>query len=158
LRWRVEQLTRDGDEYLLRRGDQVVRADRVVLATGPAMSPHVPSFAVRLHPRVVSLHAVRYRNPGQLREGPVLVVGAGNFGAEIALDLVRSHRVLLARRDTGRMPIAVVNRRRRRSGCSVPRQAHRSERVSAERLSRLATADGGRPSERAPASVISGDG
>jgi hypothetical protein len=77
LRWQVEHLTRDGDGYHLRHGDQIVRADRVVLATGPVMRPHLPSFAARLDPSVVSLHAVGYRNPGQLPEGPVLVVGAG---------------------------------------------------------------------------------
>jgi putative flavoprotein involved in K+ transport len=107
LGWRVEQLTRDGDGYLLRRGGQVVRADHVVLATGPAMRPYTPPFAAGLDARVQALHAAGYRNPAQLREGPVLVVGAGNSGAEIALDLVGRHRVLLAGRDTGRMPVAV---------------------------------------------------
>jgi putative flavoprotein involved in K+ transport len=45
-----------------------------------------------------------YRNPSQLREGGVLVVGAGNSGAEIALEASRGHQTWLSGRDTGHEP------------------------------------------------------
>jgi putative flavoprotein involved in K+ transport len=56
----------------------------------------------------VQLHSRDYLNPGQLRDGDVLVVGAGNSGAEIALELVRrGHGTWLSGRDVGQVPFRV---------------------------------------------------
>ena len=52
----------------------------------------------------MQLHSSDYRNPSQLQEGGVLVVGAGNSGAEIALEASRGHRTWLSGRDTGHEP------------------------------------------------------
>ena len=51
--------------------------------------PRAPAFASDLDPRIVQLHSFDYRNPTQLQDGAVLIVGAGNSGAEIALDAAR---------------------------------------------------------------------
>jgi putative flavoprotein involved in K+ transport len=66
--------------------------------------PRVPEFASELDPGIVQLHAADYRNPGQLREGDALVVGAGNSGAEIALELSQTHRVWLSGQPFGVLP------------------------------------------------------
>jgi putative flavoprotein involved in K+ transport len=71
------------------------------------MAPRMPPFAGQLDPAVLALHSAEYRNPAQLRPGPALVVGAGNSGAEIAVELARTRRTLLAGRDTGRIPITL---------------------------------------------------
>jgi putative flavoprotein involved in K+ transport len=105
MRWRVDELCCDEDGYLIRSDGRSLRADSVVVATGPAMRPRVPGVADQLDPAILSLHSVDYRNPAQLRDGAVLIVGAGNSGAEIALDVAPTHRVILAGRDTGRLPI-----------------------------------------------------
>ena len=107
LGWRVDELSRDGDGYLICSAGRTLRADTVVVATGPAMCPRVPDVATQLDPAIRSLHSVDYRNPGQLREGAVLIVGAGNSGAEIALDVAPEHEVILAGRDTGGLPITL---------------------------------------------------
>ena len=52
-------------------------------------APGFPAFAAELDPGIVQLHSSEYRNPSQLQDGGVLVVGAGNSGAEIALEVVR---------------------------------------------------------------------
>jgi putative flavoprotein involved in K+ transport len=78
-----------------------------VVATGAAITPRVPTFAEQLDPAIVQLHSADYRNPGLLRDGAVLVVGAGNSGAEIALELAPTHHTWLAGRDTGRIPITL---------------------------------------------------
>jgi putative flavoprotein involved in K+ transport len=104
---RVDQLGRDGDRYLITAGHRSLEARHVVVATGAATTPRVPAFAAQLDPAIVQLHSADYRNPGRLREGAVLVVGAGNSGAEIALELARTHRIWLAGRDTGRIPITL---------------------------------------------------
>ena len=107
LGWRVDQLSRDGDGYRICSAGRSLRADTVVVATGPAMRPRVPNVADKLDPAIRSLHSVDYRNPEQLRDGAVLIVGAGNSGAEIALDVAPTHQVILAGRDIGRLPISL---------------------------------------------------
>ncbi|MGW4409808.1 flavin-containing monooxygenase [Nonomuraea sp. NPDC004702] len=72
----------------------VLTADGVVVATGPFQRPHVP--ALPLGPDIVSLHSADYRNPGLLPDGPVLVVGGGNSGLQIAAELSRERQVTLA--------------------------------------------------------------
>jgi putative flavoprotein involved in K+ transport len=101
---RVDELTRDGARYLVAAGARRLEADQVVVATGAYAVPRVPPFAGRLDPAIIQLHAADYRRPGQLRDGPVLVVGAGNSGAEIALELARSRPTWLAGRDPGHLP------------------------------------------------------
>jgi putative flavoprotein involved in K+ transport len=105
----VDGVSREDGRYVVRAGDRRFEADNVVVATGGRRHPHVPSFAGGLSPSIVQLHSSAYQNPGQLRQGDVLVVGAGNSGAEIARDIV-SHggrRVLLSGRDTGHIPFNV---------------------------------------------------
>ena len=58
----------------------------MVVATGAFHHPRIPGFA-ELDPGIRQLHSSGYRRPAQLREGGVLVVGAANSGAEIALEL-----------------------------------------------------------------------
>jgi putative flavoprotein involved in K+ transport len=70
-----------------------VRARNVVVATGPYQRPSIPAAAAGLE-GVFRLHASAYRNPAQLPDGGVLVVGAGASGAQIAEDLIRSGRAV----------------------------------------------------------------
>jgi putative flavoprotein involved in K+ transport len=83
-RTRVDRLTRAGDRFVLAAGDRRFEAANVVVAAGAYQRPRVPDFAADLDPGVLQLHSSAYRRPSQLRDGPVLVVGAGNSGAEIA--------------------------------------------------------------------------
>jgi putative flavoprotein involved in K+ transport len=105
--WRVDELSRDDGGYVIDSAGRRLRADSVVVASGPAMRPRLPDVADGLDPTIVSLHSTDYRNPEQLRDGTVLIVGAGNSGAEIALDVAPAYRVILAGRDTGRLPISI---------------------------------------------------
>lgn len=101
---RVDQLSKDGDHFVVMAGDRRFEADNVVVATGVYQTPRIPSFASELDPSIVQMHSVEYRNPSQLREGGVLVVGAGNSGAEIAVEASRDHPTWLSGRDTGQEP------------------------------------------------------
>jgi putative flavoprotein involved in K+ transport len=108
---RVQSLTRHDDGYLLRVGNERCTAEHVVVATGPYRHPHIPGFAAGLDPNIAQLHSSDYRNPGQLPEGDVLVVGAGNSGAEIAVDLAATRRTYLSGPDTGHAPIWLIHNR-----------------------------------------------
>ena len=104
---RVERVSRLGERFLVIAGDQRFEADNVVVAMANYQRPRVPAFANELVPRIVQLHSFDYRNPAQFQEGAVLVVGAGNSGAEIALDAARAHDTCVAGRDTGHVPFRI---------------------------------------------------
>ena len=103
---KVDRLFKEGDGFVVTAGDRRFDADNVVVATGAYHNPLVPDFAPDLDPGIVQMHSSQYHNPSQLQEGGVLVVGAGNSGAEIAIDLSRHHRIWLSGRDPGQEPTA----------------------------------------------------
>ncbi len=104
---RVEKVGRRGDHFEVAAGDHVFEAENVIIAMASFQKRVVPEFAGELDSSIVQLHSSEYRNPGQLQPGDVLLVGAGNSGAEIALDVVRSHRTWLSGRDVGHVPFRV---------------------------------------------------
>jgi putative flavoprotein involved in K+ transport len=69
----------------------VIEARHVVAATGPFQQPVIPDLVPAATP-VAQLHSSAYRNPAQLAEGAVLVVGAGSSGVQIAHELLQAGR------------------------------------------------------------------
>jgi len=101
---KVDRLAKTGDRFEVKCGQQTLFAENVVVATGAFNSTRVPSFARELDERIVQLHSKDYRNPSQIQAGGVLVVGAGNSGAEIAMELAPHHQTWLSGPDTGQEP------------------------------------------------------
>jgi len=93
---RVTDLRRTVDGFEARTGGGVFRARRVVVATGPFQVPFTPPAAQRLDGSVIQLHSADYRNPQALPPGPVLVVGGGNSGFQIAEELAATRQVDLS--------------------------------------------------------------
>ena len=111
---KVERVVREGSGYRVVTRQRVYQADHVVVAMSNYQRPHVPALASELDRGLVQLDPVSYRSPSQLREGPVLVVGAGNSGAEISLELARAGRqVYLSGRDVPELPFPHGSRRAR---------------------------------------------
>jgi putative flavoprotein involved in K+ transport len=104
---KVDHLSREGDRFAVMAGDQRFEAENVVVAMATFQQPKIPTFAAELDPDIVQLHSSAYRNPTQLRDGGVLIVGAGNSGAEIAMEIIRTHPTWLAGRDVGHIPFRV---------------------------------------------------
>jgi len=93
----VQSLSSAGDGFVLELEDgSSIEADHVIVATGPFQVPRVPTFAVDLAPEVFQTHSTGYRNPSDLPEGTVLVVGGGNTGFQIAEELAATREVHLA--------------------------------------------------------------
>jgi putative flavoprotein involved in K+ transport len=109
----VDHLSREGAHYVVRSGERCFVANSVVVATGYYGKPVVPEFAAQLDPRIVQLHSSAYRSPAQMSDGPVLLVGAGNSGADIAVELSQAHAVTLSGRDKGEIPFRIQSRRTR---------------------------------------------
>jgi putative flavoprotein involved in K+ transport len=102
---RVDRLWREGNGYVLAAGGPIIKAGHVVVATGAHQTRRIPSWAGTLDSSILQLHAADYRNPTQLQPGPVLIVGAGNSGAELAIELAQAgHATQLAGKSTGQMP------------------------------------------------------
>ena len=113
LRTPVDRLSKEDGRYVVESGERRFEADNVVIATGFYGVPSMPDFATELDPRIVQMHSSEYRDPAQLQPGGVLLVGAGNSGADIGLELASTHRVWLSGRDKGQVPVRIESRKAR---------------------------------------------
>lgn len=102
---KVERLWQDGDHYIAASNGNRWEARNVVVANGAERRPKVPAFSADVSPAIVHFHSSAYKNPGQLQDGPVLVVGLGNSGAEIAREVCRTHTTFVAGKAAGEIPV-----------------------------------------------------
>lgn len=93
---KVTSLAQRDGSYVVATANNELTAGQVVVATGPFQVPFVPPIADGLHATVMQIHSADYRNPTQLPEGRVLVVGGGNSGFQIATELAATRKVDLA--------------------------------------------------------------
>lgn len=103
----VDSLSKQGERYQLAAGDRRFEAENVVVAMASFQVPWIPPFAQDLDPGINQLHSSGYRNPSQLQEGGVLIVGAGNSGSEIGLEVAREHPTWMSGRDVGHVPFRI---------------------------------------------------
>jgi putative flavoprotein involved in K+ transport len=89
---RVDALERSAGGYRLSAGEDRFDARAVVVASGFLTRPVTPPFAAEMDPSIAQVHSAGYRNPGDLPGRSVLLVGAGNSGVEIALELAKAGR------------------------------------------------------------------
>jgi putative flavoprotein involved in K+ transport len=101
----VDRLSKANGRFVVSAGDLLIEAENVIVATAACQIPAIPAYARELDPRILQIHSGEYRNPSQLQEGDVLLVGAGNSGAEISVELARSHRCVLAGPKISEIPV-----------------------------------------------------
>lgn len=106
----VDSLRKEGDRYVVQSGTRRFEADQVIVASGTFQQPIVPEFAGELDPQIRQMHSDDYRNPSQLQEGPVLVVGASHSGADIALEVASEHPTVLSGQVHGELPFRIDGR------------------------------------------------
>jgi len=88
----VTSVRRNGDGYTVTTDQGEWSCSTVVLASGAFSKQRLPDFAAAVPDSVTTLTSVEYRNPDQLPEGPVMVVGASATGVQIAHEVHRSGR------------------------------------------------------------------
>jgi putative flavoprotein involved in K+ transport len=93
---RVTSLTRGDDGYVVATPQEPFEARQVVVATGPFQVPFTPAVSAEFDESVFQIHSADYRNPAQIPQGRVLVVGGGNSGFQIAEELTAARKVDLA--------------------------------------------------------------
>jgi putative flavoprotein involved in K+ transport len=104
---KVDCLSKQGGKFIVTAGDRCFEAENVVVAMANFQKPRIPAFASELDPRINQLHSSAYLNPSQLRDGGVLMVGAGNSGCEIGVEVARTHPTWISGRDTGHLPFNI---------------------------------------------------
>ena len=93
---RATSLTQTDEGFEVCTADDIFQARQVVVATGPFQVPFIPPMASKLDPSVTQLHSADYRHPQALPDKPVLVVGGGNSGFQIAEELAATRTVDLS--------------------------------------------------------------
>jgi len=83
----VINVTKDNDIFIIVTNKGMITSQNLVVATGAFQNKYIPPFADKISKGVFQIHSSEYKNPSQLQEGSVLVVGGGNSGAQIAVEL-----------------------------------------------------------------------
>jgi putative flavoprotein involved in K+ transport len=104
---KVDRLWKEDDRFLATAGPVRFEAEQVVVAMANYQVPRLPSFAGELDPAIRQLHSKSYRNPSQLLPGGVLVVGAGNSAADIALEVAKTHSTWMSGKESGHIPVPI---------------------------------------------------
>jgi putative flavoprotein involved in K+ transport len=103
----VDGLSKVGDRFVVTAGTQRFESENVVVAMSNYQKAKLPPFASEFDPRIFQIHSSDYREPSQLRDGAVLIVGAGNSGADIGIDIARSRPTWMAGKDPGHVPFRI---------------------------------------------------
>ena len=104
---RVDRLFKDGERFVVTAGGQRFESDNVVVAMANYQTPRRPAFAQELDRCIVQLHSHDYRNPSQLQDGGVLIVGVGNSGADIGMEVARTHPTWISGKESGHIPFPI---------------------------------------------------
>lgn len=101
---KVDRLWREGSRFVMTAGSQRFESENVVVAMANYQEPRVPDFACDLDSAITQLHSHEYRNRSQLQQGGVLVVGVGNSGADIAIEVAQNHPTWISGKESGHIP------------------------------------------------------
>lgn len=107
---KVYEVIRDQRLFTIKTTKGVYKTHQVVVATGAFQTPFVPPFAKNAVKAVFQIHSSSYTNPSQITDDPALVVGTGNSGVQIALELARTRPVLLSGPEPRSVPRQILGK------------------------------------------------
>jgi putative flavoprotein involved in K+ transport len=104
---KVNRLSKRDGKFLVETNKQRFEADQVIVAMANYQVPRIPSFARELDTNILQVHSHHYRNPSQLKPGKTLVVGVGNSGADIAMEIAKTHPTWMSGKESGHIPFQI---------------------------------------------------
>jgi putative flavoprotein involved in K+ transport len=104
---KVNRLSKRDGRFLVETDEQRFEADQVIVAMANYQVPRIPSFTPELDENIVQVHSHHYRNPSQLKPGNTLVVGAGNSGADIAMEVAKTRPTWMSGKESGHIPFQI---------------------------------------------------
>ncbi len=104
LRSKVSNITEAKAGFLIESSSGNYTASKVIVASGTHPVPKIPAFSSQLDPDIFQIHSSQYINPDALPDGPILVVGAGTSGVEIAIEVSQSKMTYLSGTPTFHIP------------------------------------------------------
>ena len=101
----VNNISKKNNEYIIKTSKRILKSNTIILASGAFGKAYIPPINTELSNEILQLHSAQYKNPSQLPEGGVLVVGSGQSGAQIAEELLENgKKTWLAVSKCGRRP------------------------------------------------------
>ncbi|REK76912.1 flavin-containing monooxygenase [Paenibacillus paeoniae] len=107
LNTKATSITKYKDKFKVMTDKGIILTRSVIIATGPFQKPWVPDFSNKMASSINQIHSSRYKNPTQLIHGESLVVGAGNSGTQIAVELSNMAKVSIS---VGHKPLSLPSR------------------------------------------------
>lgn len=92
----IKIVKNEGIFHVFTKSGEEFTSENIIIATGPFQKPVQPVFSTDLPEHIVQVHSAHYKNPSQLNEGTTLVVGGGNSGMQIAVELAGDRDVYLS--------------------------------------------------------------
>ncbi|WP_018932981.1 flavin-containing monooxygenase [Gracilibacillus lacisalsi] len=107
----VKSVVKVENNFLIETNKGTYKAKNLVVATGPFQTPYIPKFSKNLSPTINQFHSENYQNSNQLLDGNVVVVGGGNSGAQIAVELSKERETYLAiSKKLSYLPLTISNK------------------------------------------------
>ena len=111
----IKRLWKKGNHFIVESTDGIMKARKIIVATGPFQVPNIPSFYKSFSNDIIQLHSSEYLNPEQLGPGNTVVVGGGNSGAQIAVELAKDQNknksiYISVAREISYKPLYIMNR------------------------------------------------
>ncbi|MES5893342.1 NAD(P)-binding domain-containing protein [Bacillus cereus group sp. RP43] len=92
----VLKIRKKKEIYEIHTPKEILQSKKVIIATGGFQQPYIPSFSKHLSSHIFQIHSSQYKSPSQVPKGTVLVVGGGNSGMQIAVELAKTHEVTMS--------------------------------------------------------------
>ncbi|MDM5194464.1 NAD(P)/FAD-dependent oxidoreductase [Bacillus hominis] len=92
----VLKIRKKKEIYEIHTSKEILQSKKVIIATGGFQQPYIPSFSKHLSSHIFQIHSSQYKSPSQVPKGTVLVVGGGNSGMQIAVELAKTHEVTMS--------------------------------------------------------------
>lgn len=107
----VVKVSKIKNVFYVKTNQGVFKSKNLIIATGAFQYPKMPLFSRDLSKEIYQVHSSQYKNPSQLKDGNVLIVGGGNSGAQIAVELSKERETYLAiNKKISYLPLSIQNK------------------------------------------------